>query len=391
MKVLIIAFGHPDNVLSLSKALSKKIDLTLLFVASGHRFQEGVLNIDMSKLSNGLCKDKSLINKIFPKEINKFVNKNFNLWLLKTPNRKILKDVFFRNLRLIFRTANSIKKEKFDVVHFNGVSGFIIYFYYLLKRIPKVWTIHDHKAHSGEENEKAERINKILSKWNFQHIQHYKYLRQSLIKYYNLNSKDVHQVYSGPFEIFKYFNEKKTLDISDYFLFFGRISKYKGVDYLIDAYSQLDEPKPKLIIAGEGKLWFDNLQLSKDKKIIFLNRYIESEELIWLIKNSRIVIAPYTDATHSAVIMTAYTFCKPVIASNIDGLCEVVTDNKTGLLVNPRDTKTLKVALKKVIDNPGIITGFSININNLLNNGKLSWAVNSEKTIQVYTEAIKKN
>jgi len=47
--------------------------------------------------------------------------------------------------------------------------------------------------------------------------------------------------------------------------------------------------------------------------------------------------------------------------------------------------------LKQTIDNPEIIDEFSMNINTLLSDGKLSWAVNSAKTSRVYTEAIKKN
>jgi len=46
---------------------------------------------------------------------------------------------------------------------------------------------------------------------------------------------------------------------------------------------------------------------------------------------------PYTDATHSATVITSYAFNKPVLISDVGGLSEVVINGKTGVLfINPK-------------------------------------------------------
>ena len=50
---------------------------------------------------------------------------------------------------------------------------------------------------------------------------------------------------------------------------------------------------------------------------------------------------PYISATQSGIVQIAYGFDKPVIATNVGGLPEVVLDGKTGYIVEPEDAKGL--------------------------------------------------
>lgn len=121
-------------------------------------------------------------------------------------------------------------------------------------------------------------------------------------------------------------------------LFFGRIDKYKGVDRLVRTFKEITENKTEeipLIIAGKGIL--DDISkeiILKGESILLLNRFINDAEMIWLFKNCKFVVLPYTEASQSGILPIAYAFGKPVIASNIQGLCENVDHGKTGLLVN---------------------------------------------------------
>ena len=58
------------------------------------------------------------------------------------------------------------------------------------------------------------------------------------------------------------------------------------------------------------------------------------DELSALIQESSFVVCPYKDATQSGVVMSAYALKKPVIATRVGGLVEMVEDKKTGLLVS---------------------------------------------------------
>jgi len=384
-KVLMIAFGHPDNVLSLCKNITDVVNVSLVFVMSGSRFQQGILDVDISNLNFGLnTKENSL--KIFPKVIQNYIGSNFNLRIIRTPNRKILRDKYFKNLRSIIKAALALRKENYDVVHFNGVSGFMYYFLISFGIKKKIWTLHDFLPHSGEENKKSFMVQKLLAKFDFHFIQHYKYLQKELTKEYKLQASKVFQVYSGRLDVFNVFEPKPINIDAKYLLFFGRISKYKGIDFLIDAFNNLSIiDNVKLVIAGKGELWFDKSVLNSNPNIVFINRYIETEELICLIKNSLFIVIPYSDATHSAAVVTSYAFDKPVIATNVGGISEVVIDKKTGILVNPGDIQNLKSAIEKLINEEKLRTEFESNIICYCNESEFSWNFIKNKMVNIYS------
>ncbi|MFZ2339154.1 MAG: glycosyltransferase family 4 protein [Bacteroidales bacterium] len=222
-------------------------------------------------------------------------------------------------------------------------------------------------------------------KFEFQYIQHYNFLRDQLIRQYHLPDSKVTYIPSGPLSVFKAFEPETILEPDfRYILFFGRISKYKGIDYLIEAFNLIkkDFPWLKLVIAGRGKLWFDP---GYNSDIILLNRYIKTTELTGLIKNSLFVTAPYIDSTHSAVVATSYTFLKPVIASDTGGLSEVVKNGSTGFLVSPKSAIELAEKMKSLLENPNLLKEMSSNINSLINSGEYSWDNIKEQMKALYS------
>lgn len=132
-----------------------------------------------------------------------------------------------------------------------------------------------------------------------------------------------------------------TNDFGDYFLFFGRIDEYKGINRLCLAYSSLPaeiKSTKKLVIAGKGTLSDEELGLIKaDADIYLLNRFIEDSEMIWLFDNSSAVIMPYIEASQSGVLPIAYKYGKPVVVSNLQGLTENVSARKTGCIFDTVD------------------------------------------------------
>ena len=135
--------------------------------------------------------------------------------------------------------------------------------------------------------------------------------------------------------------DKRPIEIKKeqkFFLFFGRIDKYKGIDTLINAYNTFNADYKKnvpLIIAGNGSLSkTEKCLIDNSNNILLINRFIENEEMIWLFKNCIAVVVPYKEASQSGVVPMAYFFGNPVLAANINGLNEYVIDKKTGFLCN---------------------------------------------------------
>jgi glycosyltransferase involved in cell wall biosynthesis len=387
MNVLIIALGHPDNILSLAYHLSQKVNLSVLFVVPGNKYREGILDLDLEDLDYGLTFDPVQLKKVFPREINNFVSDRFKLGVLKTFDNKLFKDKYLRNFRIVYKSMKTINRNNYDVVHINGLSGFIYYIYFILKYKRIFWTLHDYKPHSGEGKLWVRLGNKFLAKRKkIQIVQHYKYLKDAIQKEFNLSPSAVKHIYSGKFSVYKAFQEKPIVEEQNYILFFGRISKYKGIDRLMEAYNRIRDHSRKLIIAGNGRFWFD-AEKYLNENITIINRYIENAELIYLIKHAAFVVVPYIDATHSAVIATAYTFNKPVLSSDVDGLSEVVTHNVTGKLFNIDDIDEFSNCLNEMSSDDKLLNYFSENIANGFPNN-LDWENITEEYVALYSDSL---
>lgn len=129
----------------------------------------------------------------------------------------------------------------------------------------------------------------------------------------------------------------------DYFLFFGRIDKYKGISDLLEAYSGLNNKDIHLVIAGKGSLSEKEQELCKENNVILLNRYISDGEMKWLFKHSKFLILPYIQATQSGIIPIAYSYGIPVITSNVPGLTQFVQNGKTGFICSNIEDYKLKI------------------------------------------------
>jgi glycosyltransferase involved in cell wall biosynthesis len=142
--------------------------------------------------------------------------------------------------------------------------------------------------------------------------------------------------------------ELKSIRIP-YFLFFGRIDKYKGIATLLKAYSKLEEPKLPLVIAGKGNFTQEERALAESLAgILLLNRYIGDDEMVWLFEHAAAVVLPYIEASQSGIIPIAYKFSVPVIASDITGLVQFIEDKKSGFIC--KEEVQYKIALEKMLN-----------------------------------------
>jgi len=137
----------------------------------------------------------------------------------------------------------------------------------------------------------------------------------------------------------------------DSILFFGFIRPYKGVDHLLTAMPLiLKQKRVTLLIVGEfwdGREAFAkkirNLGLEDAVRVV--DKYIPNEEVGLYFSAANLVVLPYVSGTGSGVIQIANALEKPVVATRIGSLAEVVEDGKTGYLVNPGDSKALAAAV----------------------------------------------
>jgi D-inositol-3-phosphate glycosyltransferase len=127
-------------------------------------------------------------------------------------------------------------------------------------------------------------------------------------------------------------------------LFFGLIRDYKGLDLLIDAFSELKaQPDIKLVIAGE--FYKDKqpyLDLIKkygiEEQVILHGNFIATEDVKLYFSAADLVALPYRDATQSGVTQVSFHFEVPTLVTNVGGLAEIIPDKKAGYVVEPKGT-----------------------------------------------------
>lgn len=143
-------------------------------------------------------------------------------------------------------------------------------------------------------------------------------------------------------------NREKALQLLDlptshrYVLFFGFIRSYKGLDILLQAFSdeRLRHSDIKLIVAGEfygDSTPYLNLikTLGIGDNVILRTDFIPDSEVNRYFSAADIVAQPYKTATQSGVTQIAFHFEKPMLVTNVGGLPEIVPDGKIGYVVEP--------------------------------------------------------
>lgn len=132
-------------------------------------------------------------------------------------------------------------------------------------------------------------------------------------------------------------------------LFFGFIRPYKGLEVLLQAMAKLQDMDVHLTVAGE--CWGDPTNILKlaeaGGKTETLLRYLDDKQTASLFQRADVVVLPYLSATGSGVIPLAYHYNKPVIATRVGGLPDVVLHGETGWLVEPGNIEALADAIRQ--------------------------------------------
>jgi glycosyltransferase involved in cell wall biosynthesis len=134
-------------------------------------------------------------------------------------------------------------------------------------------------------------------------------------------------------------------------LFFGFIRSYKGLEDLLHALPLiLRHRRITLLIVGEfwegKKAAVELIQaLNIEEAVQVIDRYVPNEEVGLYFSAADLVVLPYVSGTGSGIVQIAYGLERPVVATRVGSLPEVVEDGRTGYLVNPRDPKALADAV----------------------------------------------
>jgi glycosyltransferase involved in cell wall biosynthesis len=137
-------------------------------------------------------------------------------------------------------------------------------------------------------------------------------------------------------------------------LFVGRLDTAKGIEELLDAFSSLASRRPNLRLAfvgdGPGSV---HLQ-SKAKHLgladrITLKGACSSQEVAEWLAAANVLALPSYNEGYPNVVIEALSCGRPVIATNVGGILELVNE-ESGILIAPKDSRALADSIEKAMD-----------------------------------------
>lgn len=307
---------------------------------------------------------------------------------------------FFMNKDAVNKIESLIQKEHPDIAHihnmFNGISLSILP---ILKKykIPIVITIHDTRliCPSSYFNLRGKKC--INCKKNL-------YINCLLYKCYQDNLPNslmcafemIHKEFLFHYDKYvsqyifvsnryralhtlrhSYFNQKgiilynflpklelitPNIQKGNYLFYYGRITKEKGIQTLIEAMKEF--PDVQLIVAGTGPI-LEKLRKQSPANVSFIG-FISGQNLFNYVKNSSFVIVPSEwEENNPLTIIESYAQGKPVIGARIGGIPEIIVEEKTGFIFEPFNLLSLKYCIQKAINlSTEEYVSFSINARN---------------------------
>ena len=191
---------------------------------------------------------------------------------------------------------------------------------------------------------------------------------------------------------------KKELKIPDCSIIIGsagRLEPIKGFIYLIKSaeivLKELKREKIYFIVAGDGSLK-EELQREVVERGIERNfKFIGWREDVYDIINiSDIFVLPSLNEGMGRVILEAMYLGKPIIASKVGGIPEIVIDGENGLLFESQNYNELAEKIIFLIKNPDLLEKMGENSKNLVRKREFSAEGMVEKIEELYEKSISK-
>lgn len=329
--------------------------------------------------------------------------RGMNVKISREKRLRWLFDRCFTSLQWLKKRTEIIKEIKPEILHIQSTPS--IFDQYVLPKIKGktkiIITVHDVLPLTKTFFHSYKSLRRI---YNYADalIVHSKSNKQELTEKMGIQKKKIYIIphIMDNFRISKVlpseFESKEKLGLkqdNDYLLFFGSIRKSKGPDRAIKAIADLKKKRNNicLIIAGSSHWDVDIDELKdlinnnglEDRVVLHLG-YIPDELLDYYFCASKIVLLPYIEFhSQSGVLLQAYTYKKPVVATNKGSLGETIYTDKTGLVIEKSESILLAEAVLTLLENQSLYDSCAYNQQKAIEE-KYNSSIISKKTIEVY-------
>ena len=246
----------------------------------------------------------------------------------------------------------------------------LLLFYYKLLGKRLVFTAHNVNARKRDASDSflnriSLRIQYRLSDHIFVHTER---MKRELLSDFGIEESKVSVIPFGinntvPNTALTSVEAKRQLSVSSTdktILFFGNIAPYKGLEYLISAFTELltKDGSYRLIIAGKSKGsedYWNQIQQATARnttrnRIIEKIEYVPDEETEVYFKAADVLVLPYARIFQSGVLLLGYSFGLPAIAADVGSLREEIIEGETGFVSKPQDSSDLARTIGKYFE-----------------------------------------
>lgn len=185
--------------------------------------------------------------------------------------------------------------------------------------------------------------------------------QKALTENYGIPPEKIEYIPNGV-DLRQFYPLQKVEKIPHGILFVGRLEKRKGIDFLLKAVNKALKKNPSLTlsIAGRGSLlpwckWYIK-ENNFSSKVSFLE-YLSNEELNRWYNRSSLVVVPSAFEGFGFPVIEAMAAGTPVIATNVDGIKDIIKNKYNGFLVEYPNVDELAVKINNVLnkDNPKVV------------------------------------
>lgn len=179
-------------------------------------------------------------------------------------------------------------------------------------------------------------------------------------------------------------------------LFFGELRPNKGLDVLLDAFSELacGGCNPYLVIAGRVHPAVDvagyerRIARLPDGSYRWSRGWVPQDEVGLYFRAASLVVLPYTQfGSQSGVLMKAYSYGCPVVATDVGSLGETIRADQTGLVVPPGRSDRLSSTIERLLHQSSLLHELRSNIAAVANT-KYAWSNVARSTIELYERVL---
>lgn len=184
-------------------------------------------------------------------------------------------------------------------------------------------------------------------------------------------------------------------DFTNVVLFFGQIKKVKGLDHLIRALPDVLSQHPDSVLVIAGQVWKDDFShyadlissLGLEKNVIARIEHIPDEDVTAYFESADVVALPYTRVYQSGVLLMACSYGRPVVATSVGGMKEVIQDGVSGYLVPPQDQVGLAQAIARLLSDKERAAEMGSTARRLMEEN-YSWESVALRTRQIYVAVL---